>query len=278
MYQKILVLSLSFLCALPALAENTLQNNTLTTTVTQPDPYAPRLVMGWKSYNDSARPTNLQGVPDAKAKNYKGKQEMYLGAKLNNGWGAFGQIVQTRSQYKDATANKWETGDASLTLTHPVLYDAISWRVFGQFRQYFPTSDFSNHNGTYQSAYYLMLAARLNETQDAFNVLTPRYFYQTSYAATDTRFYVEDRTTISQKMNKWSRIGFGQWTQVEAHAGSPTGTAVEVYPYADFIMNKNLSFGPRMSFPVNVQGSVYDGPKKVAMDNAYFEMFLEATL
>jgi hypothetical protein len=262
------------LVAQVALATEPPVPNTLSAEVTEPSPYAPSIIAGLKSFNDSGRAVEYD---KANGRTFKGKQEIYAGIKTKSGWGTFVQMVQTAQDTKQTDA-KWVLGDPSLTIVHPAVYDSPNLRVWGQFRQYFPASDFAQKYNQYQSAYYSFLVYHINESDAVFNQLTPRYFFQSKYDAFNTKLYFEDRTVFTHKINPWLRVGAGHWTQLEQHEATPTGLVSEVFPMADIIVNKNLYFGPRLMLPVVSKNSVYDGPKAVALDNAMLEIYLEATL
>jgi hypothetical protein len=229
---------------------------------------------GVKSYNDTAR---IGSMDDPQGRFFKSKQEMYVGAKLQ-GWSATAMAVQTGHGYNDSTKNRWTAGDPSLTIAHPDIYNGGGVHVFGQYRQYFPVSDFSHDHGTYHMAYYSFATAKIGSENDLFNQLTPRYFLQSRYDDKNSLFYLEDRTTISRKLSSWSRVGIGQWSQYETHAKDPAGFCTEIYPYADFIVNSHIYFGPRVSFPILARNSVYEGPSMVALSNAMAEFYFQAVL
>ena len=272
--QKSLKVLLVLICTVGSIAwaQNT---GVMTTKIEEKSPWEPSMLMGLKSFNDSGRITDMN---NPNGRTLKAKQEVYLGAKAANGWGGYAQMVQTANGNNNPSNDKWSVGDPSITLLHPTIYDGVSWRVWGQYRQYFPLSDRSKSLNQYQSAYYLYFTARLNETDNVFNQFTPRYFTQSTYAPTDTKLYFEDRTALSHKVSSWFRFGFGQWSQYETHAATAAGTSVEVFPYADFIVSKNIYFGPRLQMPVYMQNSVYDGPRAVATDNMLAEIYFEAAL
>jgi len=249
-------------------------NPTLTTTV----PGAldnPSVVGGLKSWNDSGRVRELQ---DPKGRFLKSKNEYFLGGKSEKGWGVYGQGVEYVRQYGNTVKNTVNPGDPSVTLMHPDLYNEGRLRVWGQFREYFPVSDFSVNRSQWQQAYYSRLLFKMRKNWDIYNEVIPRYFSQSYYQANDTTFYSEDLTTLSHKQNSWFRYGLGQHSQVEFHPGTPTGNCVEVFPYAEFALSPTIFLSPRIYVPVAAQNSVFDGPTNVSTGNVQGEVYLQATL
>lgn len=229
------------------------------------------VVAGLKSYNDTGRGS------DGNGRTLKSKNEYYLGAKAKNGWGAYAMAVEQATSYSKASKNVFSPQDPSLSILHPI-YTSDTLRMSGQFKQYFPVSDWSVTNKVYEQTYYMYLSANLSAGLDLFNVLIPRYFSQPKYAPGDTTFYTEDYTGISHNLAQWVRIGLGQHSQVEFHPITPTGTTVEVYPFADFMLSKSIYAGPRLYMPVFVQNTVFDAPKGVSTQNVQAELYVQATM
>jgi hypothetical protein len=103
-------------------------------------------------------------------------------------------------------------------------------------------------------------------------------FVLTSYGPTDTRVKLEDFTTYTRKLEKWGRYGIGQWTQFEQHAEAPNGLTVDIYPFFDYMVTPKVFVGPRVYAPVMAQNFVYDGARSATWDNAYFELYFQASL
>ncbi len=241
------------------------------------------IVLGYKSYNDSGR-FGFQNQDVSKdsfaGRSYKGKHEVKLGYKHSSGWGAYGQITQNRSNYRTNPNNnsKWSSSDPSLTLTHPSFYDDGTLKLFGSARYYVPNADRSKDYGVRQLAYYFDMTYKLAADREIFNEVNPRVFKQDRYNAADTRMKIEDITTITQKLGAWGRYGVGQWTQYEQHAESPNGLTVDVYPFFDYTFSNKIFVGPRLYLPVLVEQTVYDGSRAATWENAYFQMFISASL
>lgn len=239
-------------------------------------------ILTFKSYNTSGRNSDLRDRDkNPAARTFQSKDEIAIGAKTTSGdWGGYVQFSQKTSAYNNTQRNKWSVnGDTSLSVLHPAWMDQPSYKLSGMARQYFPVSDASKDKGIYQSAYYLTLTANVGEGRSLFNQAIPRYFKQSAaYAANDTRFYVEDRTTVSQKLASWAKLGVGQWSQYEQHGSTPDAYCTEVFPYMDFNVNKNILISPRVYLPVMVKNQVYDGPQNATTDFAYAELYFEMAL
>lgn len=274
MFSKVLLaISLSLAAATVAQAQNTSVSTTSESTTAAPATV--RLMSGLKSTNDSARFVDQN---NSQARTLKAKQEIYLGARHTSGWGAYGQVVQTRAAFNDSKKDRWVSEDPSVTLLHPEYYSDTVSSWSGQFRLYFPVSSSSKPLNRYQAAYYLTYKEKINFQDDFSNQLIPRAYFQNSYLATDRTFYVEDKATFSRKVNSWFKAGIGQWTQIESHNRSETGATIDVFPYADFILSKNVFIGPRVFLPLFVQGSVNEGARAARADHAFAEVYLEAKI
>ncbi len=234
----------------------------------------PKLIAGWKSYNDSGRLNQLQ---DPKSRDLKSKNEMFLGFRSELGYELFGQIVETGKYYGDTAPlrTKVAPDDPSLSIRHPI-YKDTSLKIDGVLREYFPVTDFSISRNLYEQSYYLTLTYQMASKWVLWNQLIPRYFSQTNYKATDTTFYTEDYTTLTRKVNDWFRVGLGQHSQLEYHNATATGYCVEVYPLADLMLSDKIFAGPRVYFPVAAQNAVFEGPAQVSAQNIYGEFYLQA--
>jgi hypothetical protein len=265
--------------------EYTKEVNSLRTTFPQNDEYfgdwTPHLKGGWVSQNDSIRPSEKGD------RTYQGKQEFYLGVRTKAGWSLSGMMVQyaydfagsnPKTAYGKPALDHWETGDASVTLGHPTLFQNANWSINGQFRVYFLNSVWSSTHDVHQYAYYDFINGKVLGGREFLNILIPRYFYEGHYHASDTKYYIEDRTQLGQRFASWFRSGLGQYSQMEAHAATRTGWCSEIYPFADFIISKEFFIGPRVSFPIVASGSVYNGPTMVSWSNVYAEVFGQLTL
>lgn len=246
----------------------------LVESVSKPAPF--KITAGLKSYTDSGRVSALQSDT---LRTLKSKNKIQLGLKLSSGWGLQAQFVSKAEAYgaQSKTRERVIPDDWSLTLAHPI-YKNDNLSLTGSLREYFPVNNFSVNRGLYQKAYYLNLNYKMAADWVFFNQTINRYFVQNYYKPTDTRWVIEDYTTISRNTNDWLRIGLGQRTQVEFHSETPTGNCVEVYPYVDFMLGKNFFAGPRIFLPVAVQNSIYEGPTSVSVQNIYGEFYIQATL
>lgn len=249
------------------------------------------VVLGFKSYNETGRfgYQDQEVVADKKNPNskdafigrtYKGKHEARLGYKHTSGWGVYGTMTQYRYDYSSSpnNNNKWSVSDPSITLTHPDFYNDGTLKIFGSARYYVPHTDRSKQLGVRQAAYYFDVSYKLAQDQEIFNEFNPRIFVQDSYSATDTRVKLEDLTTYTRKLGTWGRYGVGQWTQYEQHAEAPNGLTVDVFPFFDYLYTSKIFLGPRVYMPVLVEQSVYDGSRNATWENAYFQLFLQASL
>jgi hypothetical protein len=269
---------LAIVVAQGAAAESTsssIKNEPETLSTNLPSVFSePHLMLGLKSYNDSGRPSDFDNPSGLRVKS---KNEYYAGVKSQTGFGIYGQAVEYVKQYGSADLNRFNPGDPSVTLVHPV-YEDSRLKITGALREYFPVSDHSQSVGQYQQAYYNNINYKLPNRFDLFNQITPRNFVQAKYADSDAKFYVEAWTIVTRPVKEWLRLGAGQHFQYEAHSATPTGNTLEVFPMADFIINRNIFVGPRLYLPVSVQNSVYDAPKKVSLSEAQAELYFQATL
>jgi hypothetical protein len=258
-------------------------STTVITPQAKPKSILDSVVLGYKSSNETGR----FGFKDQNVskdaftgRTYKGKHEAKLGYKHSSGWGAYAQMTQYRYDYKENpnNNNKWSSSDPSLTITHPDFYNDGTLKLFGSLRYYVPNTDRSKALGVRQFAYYFDVSYKMAQDQEIFNEFNPRAFGQDSYAATDTRVKLEDLTTYTKKLGTWGRYGVGQWTQYEQHAEAPNGLTVDVFPFFDYTFTSKIFMGPRVYMPVLVQNSVYDGSRAATWENAYFQLFLSASL
>lgn len=241
------------------------------------------IILGYKSYNDTAR-FGYGGDPVSKdpyaGRIYKGKHEARLGYKHSSGWGGFAQMTQYRHDFKDSlnNNNRWSMSDPSVTLIHPNFYSDDNWKVFGSVRYYIPSTERSTRLNVQQYAYYFDTVYSLGDGAEIFNEINPRYFSQNTYGLTDTRVRIEDITTYTKKIGNWGRWGIGQWTQFEEHPNSPNGMTTDIYPMFDYMITSKIFFGPRVYLPVYANNFVYDGSRSATLSNAYFQLYVQATL
>ena len=239
----------------------------------------PSIVGGVKSYSDFGRQSEQTDPKSGRL--VKSKNEFYLGAKSKSGWGAYAMGVEYGYAINENPVNGkhsgFTQGDPSFSILHPV-YDDGKVKITGQFKQYFPVSDFSVSKNIWEQTYYSVLLWKMPRRFDFSNVLIPRYFSARNYAPGDTNFYTEDYTQVTYPVAKWMRVGLGQHYQVEVHAATPVGQTLEVFPMADFIIAPGVFAGPRVFFPVAVQNSVFDAPKSVNLNQAQPELYIQATL
>jgi hypothetical protein len=241
------------------------------------------LVLGYKSFNETGR---FGYTDDAVSKDafagrvYKGKHEARLGYKHSSGWGGYAQMTQYRYDYKDSlnNNNKWSMSDPSITLNHPAFYADDTLKVFGSIRYYIPTTDRSKRLNTQQYSYYLDAVYSLGDGAELYNQFNPRYFSLNSYGLTDTRVRLEDFTTYTKKIGNWGRWGVGQWTQFEEHPNSPNGMTTDVFPLFDYMITSKIFLGPRVYLPVYSKDFVYDGSRSATLSNAYFQLYIQASL
>lgn len=283
--QKSLLATFVVAVSLNAQAQTNATASAPTTTLSvtaekQPPGRTSSFLLGFKSYNSSARVANLEDDAKAPSKGqvYNGKQEVFVGYRFANDWGGYVQTSQTRQQYNDRNLNRWSSGDPSFTLLHPDFYDSGFLRLRGQFRAYLPYTERSKNQNIQQVAYYFTQIFALGNGQEVFNQVTPRYFGAETYKDTDTTWYFENRTIYTKKLNSWCKLGLGNWLQIEQHQGTATGYASEVIPQVDFMIGSNITFGPRISLPIYSQNVVYDGPKNATLDEARGELFFQASL
>lgn len=243
-------------------------------------PAASKLILGYKSYNNSGRFGALKDDSKAPSKGviYSGKHEGRIGYRHANQWGGYFQITQYRYQYNDSNLDRWSVSDPSVTLIHPDWYDDGTLKLSGAVRSYIPYSQRSKAQDIRRYYYSFGTNYTMSSGQNIFNQAILRFFSAREFRDSDTNFYFEDLTIYTRKINSWSRWGIGQWTQIESHAKTPTGYTVDLIPQVDFNVGPNILIGPRLSLPVYSQGFVYDGPKNSTWEEARAEIFVNATL
>lgn len=276
----LLAFTLAFSSVSAAQTNTTAPAGSLSVSAEKPPKTSSSLLLGLKSYNSTARVAYLQddATSPTKGQTYNGKQEVFLGYKFDNEWGGFAQVTQYRQQYNNSNLDRWSSGDPSLTLLHPNLFDNGAVRVLGQFRAYLPYTDRSKNQNIRQFAYYSTQIFALGNGQEIFNQVIPRYFAADKYNDADTTWYVENRTIYTKKISSWCKLGIGNWLQIENHSATTTGYTSEVIPQVDFLVSSNITFGPRVALPIYSQNSVYDGPKNATLQEARGELFFQATL
>lgn len=238
------------------------------------------ILLGFKSLNQFARFgfLNNDSSSSTKGQTFSGKQEIYGGYKFENGWGGFVQFTQYRRQYNDSAMNKWVRSDTSFSLIHPTLIDAKDVKVSGLVRSYLTETDRSVAQNIRQFAYYSTQIFTLDQGREISNFTIPRWFVASFYKDADTRFYFENYTVFTQKINSSSRWGIGNWLQIEQHAATATGYADEIVPQYDYLVSSNFFFGPRLYLPILSVNAVYDGPQNATLDQARAELFMKVSL
>src|SRR4051812_40625454 len=124
MKQLIFMLALSTALTANAAEEKALSPETppAATSTSQLPNLAPAVApkVGLYSWSDSVRasenPDPARGI-----RNFKQKNEIFVGAKLRSGWSLIGMMVQYRDQYENSTKDYWHYGDPSVRVGHPAL-------------------------------------------------------------------------------------------------------------------------------------------------------------
>lgn len=206
------------------------------------------------------------------------KYEYYLGAVHSSGFGAYGQAVTSGTTFAGTGKSAIVGGDPSVTILHPDFYKDASLTLSGQFRRYFAVSDRSKSRDQKQYAYYFYTTYKMPAAWTAWNQATPRFFDQDIYKVGDTHFYFEDVTNLTKQINQSLALGIGQWTQVEWHDRTDTGISVDASVFARFTPIGNIWIEPRLILPAYVHNTVFDAPRKVALDGARAELYAQITL
>jgi hypothetical protein len=238
------------------------------------------VIAGWKSQNNSGRSDDLK---NPNGRRTEAMQEVWAGYK-NKGWGVYGLYASTyyNNAGKGSPVGKsngyWSMNDPSVTLVHPNWYTGDDLVVTGKLRRYIPLSTYSDQHGMVQTAYYIDAYYKMAQRQDIFNNVTFRSFTYDNHGPSSTKNYVELTTNYTKYFSRDFRWGFGHWTQIEQHYGTPTGYSVELTPILDYAPTPKIFMGPRIRMPVVAQGAVYDGPQSASLNQAYFQFFLLANL
>lgn len=246
----------------------------------QPQTARSKMLLGFKSTNDGARfeTANNNAKSATKGKIYNGKQELFAGYALANGFGSYVQFTQYRQQFNDSSLDKWSVSDPSLSLLHPDFYASPFFKTGGLIRAYMPYTAGSKQRNVRQYAYYSNSVFFLDGGSEVSNQLIPRWFVADAYADTDTNFYVENRVTYSQKIGTWGRWGVANWSQWEQHSKTSPGFTSEMIPLFDFLLSKTVFVGPRILLPIAAKNVVYDGPTNATLEQGKLELYFQATL
>ena len=251
--------------------ENTVSQKTSSATTTPSS-----LILGFKSLDLSGRAATIN---DDDGRIVKSKNEVYLGWRDQSGWGGYVQGVQYYHEYRNnPEKSKWSAGDSSVTLLHPDWYQSPTTSVFGQFRYYIPTTEWSKEKSINHYAYYLRVNTVLTAGHEIFNELVPRYFDNKIYDVGDTTGYAEDMLVYTYKINKSWKCGVRSYAQYEYHVEDPEGFSLEAGPHISYSFNSNFSISSGVWFPLVAKNKVYDGPRSVSTDQAFLDVFISAKL
>jgi hypothetical protein len=236
--------------------------------------------LGINSTNTGER---IQDVNNPNGRRYELQNEDYVSLVHRSGWGLSLMYVTDGDAFDNSKAGGGQAavygpGDASVTLLMPTVYQGRDLTLTDQFRAYYPNSNWSASHEIHQYAYYLFANYNMPKGLNLWNQLTPRYFAQPTYGASDTTYFIEDYSALTQRVNSWLRYGVGQHSQEEWHYQTAAGTSVEVYPLVDFFISANVFIEPRLKFPLYEVNSVYDAPHTVGLGEMQGEVFVKIAI
>lgn len=235
-----------------------------------------RMRAGVKTTETSARAFEYN---DKEGRRLRQKYEYYLGAVHKSGWGGYGQAQTSGTTFAgEKNSSAIQGGDASVTILHPDFYKGPSLSLGGQFRRYFAVTARSKGRDQKQWAYYLYTTYKMPASWVLWNQATPRFFDQDFYKKGDTTYYFEDVTNLTKALSQELALGIGQWTQVEWHSRTDTGTSVDASLFARWTPIANIWIEPRLILPAYVHNTVFDAARKVALDGARAELYAQITL
>ncbi len=230
---------------------------------------------GIKSFNEFGRARELE---NPSGRRLYSKNEYFATVQTKSGWGLFAQGVESQNSNGSRGRSTTAPEDPSIGILHPI-YENDKVKMWGLMKEYLQVGDYSVHQHLWEQSYYWYTVAKLKNKINFFNVLIPRYFSQPQYAPDDTTFFIEDYLTVSKPLNKWLRYGIGQHTQMEEHPVTLTGVTSDIYPFLNIqVAPKSFPMvfiEPRIHFPIYVNGSVYDAPRLVSLNEAQAEIYIQ---
>ena len=93
----------------------------------------------------------------------------------------------------------------------------------------------------------------------------------------DSPFVLYQSLELAHQTTKTIALAIGEQTTVETHYGTATGTTVEIYPFADITITKNILIEPKFYMPVLVS-NIVDGPSSVTMNQTQAELFVKISI
>ena len=277
----LIALSSSFVLADTSSSGDTTTAPINTEYLAKPVPYVEAPVFGPFTLHAGIKSTNTgERLGDAQLPNgrtYELQNEDYVSIVHKSGWGLSAMYVTDGDSY-NKTGTNYGPGDASLTLLHPAWYTGRDLTLTGQFRMYYPSSNWSASHEIHEFAYYVFANYNMAKGLNFWNQLTPRYFAQPTYGASDTTYFAEDYSALTQRVNSWLRYGIGQHSQQEWHYRTAAGTSIEAYPLLDFFITANVFIEPRLKIPLVEENSVYDAPRNASLQQMYGEVYVQIAI
>ncbi len=211
-------------------------------------------------------------------KNYSMKNELIVSAQHSSGWGLGLSAAMTSTDNADKNLNVFKRGDASIILDHPSLIKNDTFSMGGKFRAFLPTTESSRSSGFRQYRYLSITGLQLAHKFSLSQVIMPIVFSSTAPASTDSPFFVYQCLELAHQTTKSIALSIGEQTQVETHYGTEAGTTVEIYPFIDFALTKNILIEPKFYVPIYVYGSVDGAPSTVSLNQTQAELFVKLSI
>jgi hypothetical protein len=216
-------------------------------------------------------------LQEAGGRNFAMKNELFVGATGESGWGAKLSASFNSTSNADTSKDVREFGDPSVIVSHPSLYKDRDLDVYGRFRYYAPVATSSRAASLHHFAYYLLADLTLPAQMSVSNALIPRYFSQAEYADSDAYFLLYDSTELTKQLSSSLAIGIGQQTQIEAHHVTAAGTSIEAYPFVNFTGISKVLIQAKAYLPLYVNNSVGGAPTAAGLSNLQAEFFAKVS-
>lgn len=208
------------------------------------------------------------------------KNELFIGAKHDSGWGLRGTMAVTSESYDKRSRDRWDNSDSSAILDHPKLYKGEMFSQGGFFRVYFPTTESSSKAGKYRYRYNFGSELKFSQALSLSNDLSVNNYTQTAAVKPDTtRWMITDELQLTYKLNKFASLGAGSDYISYLYEKNEQNARVDLYPELA-LMFGNFTLYSRYYFPVQIlnQGDGGKDGETAALDYSYAEFLLKLAI
>lgn len=233
-----------------------------------------RLVIANKNTMTLGRKEELETIG---GKNYELFNEMYLGVKHKSGWGADVGMAWDSESNADPSLDTFSRPDMNASLYHPI-FSNDTFDMSGRLRVYLPTSESSIANEYRQVRYYNILGINLPHKFSLTHVIFPKFVSRKNPTPESQKSYLYECLELAHQTTKYMALSIGEQTQIDNHNNGTSGMSVDLYPFIDFTITKNILFEPKIYLPVYVSGVVSGGPTNVSLDQSQVEFYLKLSI